>query len=1204
VQSVGHFCVVMAMHYRRHNPPAGGANPFTGRSLPNGRSSAGGAGGRGGDHYHGNTPSPLVSNMTKKAVFLVLTFTIFFYVIFSPEYDDGSYETNQTPTIKKEENKQDALNKSFVDLSKKPQSEPVKLKLPSEITPDHDNSESGKEEEKEVDSADYVDKRTEEEDEEGGMAYNYKDRDEQSKDEFGQEDNASNDDAAEAEEQLSPAEKVYNGALVHVDETEGDEETLKFDPFLGLDKSEENENEEEEEESALDNGRGGLRGSKSASKNPFGRQEKPDDDEKEEEGEEDLAVESSGDGSEAIDEDKTYEDKTFFENQSPLEVPNSVAEDESTKSKEEKNIEDASEQGVDTETAVKPCQDDPKFRYKDQDGQNCEYVSDREKCNRLHNGEKVGIVSCPVSCSMVDDCLTRSHVAIKKDEQKTFDEEDSSEGFSSKEKAAFEAKYGSVHKSMEDEANEQDALDRGVFKNQPPLEVPVVDASDVVKHNQTEVGQTMEKKSGGLSMEEDVNEHTKSMADELDKEEKDSGTEDLIVKKAEELDKEEKDSGDEDLIVKKTEDLGDDVDAEEEKTANDEDYDEDNDEPSESGDAGEDSKVNKAASSVQDNFKEYLITNSEDEPKKDVKSTEDREDPLDESKDDKPTLDVKDENISKVDESEESVVVKEKVEDTDETVKKGEESNNAAEQGDEAGEDSSVKKTSSIRGAADDKSKKDSQEVEEDLGDDEVISSPKKVQTNESVAEEEKVEDTDETGKRDEGSNNAAEQGGEVDEESSAKKTSSIRGAADDKSKKDSQEVEKDLGDDEFISSPKKVQTSAEEENVEDSDETMKKSEGSNNTPEQVDEADEESSAKSLIRGAVDEKSKNASQEVKQDLDGNADSIFEERKETTADKSIKRGGDSSDQGDNASEESNINIPDHGDSKDVSQEVAIDLNDSQALSKNGNETTSQINKSEEASKSVDEARGSGGDEEQGDADEGSQGKKGTSFGSGLGDSIKESDAEKVTEDIETDFGHSKDAKARKFDKSKVKADESTKKNKDKKSSDNLADASKEFKQDDESELPEKVEDDIKYAKIVNESKEPAENEDGSVEKENGGKGKAMEGESEDSPIDKDDKLIRIQGDLGEAIKESDAPVNDEETATDNNDVVRSSNTEVKVTQEIPDEKDDEDDKSAEQGENDEEGGELKEEVNEAADTEESIVGKDTTAKINREREEKE
>jgi len=1064
--------------------------------------------------------------MTKKAVFLVLTFTIFFYVIFSPEYDDGSYETNQTPTIKKEENKQDALNKSFVDLSKKPQSEPVKLKLPSEITPDHDNSESGKEEEKEVDSADYVDKRTEEEDEEGGMAYNYKDRDEQSKDEFGQEDNASNDDAAEAEEQLSPAEKVYNGALVHVDETEGDEETLKFDPFLGLDKSEENENEEEEEESALDNGRGGLRGSKSASKNPFGRQEKPDDDEKEEEGEEDLAVESSGDGSEAIDEDKTYEDKTFFENQSPLEVPNSVAEDESTKSKEEKNIEDASEQGVDTETAVKPCQDDPKFRYKDQDGQNCEYVSDREKCNRLHNGEKVGIVSCPVSCSMVDDCLTRSHVAIKKDEQKTFDEEDSSEGFSSKEKAAFEAKYGSVHKSMEDEANEQDALDRGVFKNQPPLEVPVVDASDVVKHNQTEVGQTMEKKSGGLSMEEDVNEHTKSMADELDKEEKDSGTEDLIVKKAEELDKEEKDSGDEDLIVKKTEDLGDDVDAEEEKTANDEDYDEDNDEPSESGDAGEDSKVNKAASSVQDNFKEYLITNSEDEPKKDVKSTEDREDPLDESKDDKPTLDVKDENISKVDESEESVVVKEKVEDTDETVKKGEESNNAAEQGDEAGEDSSVKKTSSIRGAADDKSKKDSQEVE------------------------------------------------------------------------------KDLGDDEFISSPKKVQTSAEEENVEDSDETMKKSEGSNNTPEQVDEADEESSAKSLIRGAVDEKSKNASQEVKQDLDGNADSIFEERKETTADKSIKRGGDSSDQGDNASEESNINIPDHGDSKDVSQEVAIDLNDSQALSKNGNETTSQINKSEEASKSVDEARGSGGDEEQGDADEGSQGKKGTSFGSGLGDSIKESDAEKVTEDIETDFGHSKDAKARKFDKSKVKADESTKKNKDKKSSDNLADASKEFKQDDESELPEKVEDDIKYAKIVNESKEPAVNEDGSVEKENGGKGKAKEGESEDSPIDKDDKLIRIQGDLGEAIKESDAPVNDEETATDNNDVVRSSNTEVKVTQEIPDEKDDEDDKSAEQGENDEEGGELKEEVNEAADTEESIVGKDTTAKINREREEKE
>eukprot|EP00985_Skeletonema_marinoi_P010229 scaffold4824_cov193-Skeletonema_marinoi.AAC.8 len=1202
----------MAMH-RRHNPAAGGggANPFTGRSLPAGRSAGGGG-------YHGNSPS--LVPMAKKAVALLLTFVIFFYVIFAPEYDDGSYETNRQPSIKKKESASDAMNSSFVDLSKKPQTEPVKLNLPSEITPDpNDSNEVEREEEKQVESPDYEDQRIgEKEEEEEGMAYDSNDPDEQSKDSIGEDNESSDEDnTAEAESQLSPAEKIY-GAHMHADEIEeGSKDHFQTDPFLGLgDESE----EKEDEEAALDNSRGGLRGSKSANnKDPFGRQETTDDDEKKEDEEEDQVVESSQD-----DPENVIGDETFYKNQSPLEVPNTVVEDESTKSNHTKSMADAiDEHGTDIAAVITPCQDDPDFRYKGHEEHNCEYVSEREKCDKLHSGEKVGIVSCPVSCNMVDECLASlqeqegSHVATKKNETnvRTFDEK---EKFSSKEKAAFEAKYGSAHKSMEEEVNKQDALESNEFNNQAPLEIPVVDVSDVIELNQTEVGHSM-KNSSGFSMEEDVDKQLKSMADEVEMEGKDSNDEDVKTNKTE-------DSGDYSKTDKKG--LSDshkvntttyDLDAEEENESNDEDNDEATKAKLDSSavvvDADGDFKVNKTASLVEENFKEYLITNSEDEPNKDEKNSEDRGTSLEKNEDDEATAIVKDDIISKDDEGKESgdeegnaedhdetvqnngsqddseqgegadedskdkktgvdkksVSVKGKIEDTDELLKNSEGSNDASEQGEVADEDSKDKKT-----VVDKVSKYDSDDVETAHGDNEALESPKEVlasefdKNKESVAEDEdKAEDTDELLKNSgDESNDGLEQGEDADEDAEAKKTASIRGAVDKQSKNDSQEVGKDLD----LSSPeggkarkddKKEESVVEEEGeAEDTDETVK-NKRSTDASEKVDKVVKDSKAKKTksIRGAAHEKSSKATQ--------NVGSTFEEGKQTAEDEFVKRSGDSSVQGDDADEESKQKSIG---SKDESQEVNTDLGNSQVLPNNGNETTSQIDKSEGASESVRGAKGGEDDKEEGGDDVDSEGKKVASIGSSLGDSIKEIDAVKDTEHIKTDPEDSADDKVSKLIESEEKADESTAQNEDQESSDNLVGASRDKKYG-ESDVSEKVKDDIKYAKIASDSKEPAAKKDAS-DKETGEKGKAKGKKTEDSPVEKDEKVISILGDLGEAIKESDAPGSDEEAATDKKDVVRSSK----------------DDKSVSPKENDEE-------VKEVA------KGKDKTAKKDRKRKEK-
>ena len=52
------------------------------------------------------------------------------------------------------------------------------------------------------------------------------------------------------------------------------------------------------------------------------------------------------------------------------------------------------------------CADDPEFLYKGQEGATCVYIgaAKPDRCEKLHNGEKVGIVDCPVSCGMVAEC--------------------------------------------------------------------------------------------------------------------------------------------------------------------------------------------------------------------------------------------------------------------------------------------------------------------------------------------------------------------------------------------------------------------------------------------------------------------------------------------------------------------------------------------------------------------------------------------------------------------------------------------------------------------------------------------------------------------------------------------------------------------------------------------------------------------------------
>lgn len=554
--------------------------------------------------------------MTKKAVFIIFTFTIFFYVIFAPDdYDGGggistqhveqiikTKEDTSFTNAAREEGNKDSMNNSYVNLSSnKPQSEPLKLKLPTELTPDpndNDNSNADMREEgegeREDNSNDYDGDSShlrENEEEEEDALDEYKDEDEQSKDfdHRGTDDDDNEKDEEKQNEQgegLSPAEKVYGAVEDEEAEIESSEQSFKDSetPARG--------NYSVEEEEIESQYRGSLRGSNTADKNPFGRDHVMAEDTKEtetvghakykeEEEEEEEVLESSGD----VDE----EDKTFYKKQSPLEIPNSsviVEDDESTKVKDE---------------------------------------------NTTLNSAKI-------------------------EKEDDGDGDDSSEGLSAKEKAAFNAKYGSGTKSMEDELNEQeDAKDMGnsMLNNQPPLEIPNADADTTSKQ------ETLQKKmSSGLTMEEDVNKQLKFMADDVERDEKDESIKDEFksseygdLEKSDQLNAKKEFDDNEDHSNTEGKLMSDVIDADEEEEskkypASDETLKVTEVIPKQkSDDAIGDSKEEKSVSSVEEKFKEYLITNSEDEPEK--------KNLVDEDKGNTTKLGV-DEEESKFDESEEA----------------------------------------------------------------------------------------------------------------------------------------------------------------------------------------------------------------------------------------------------------------------------------------------------------------------------------------------------------------------------------------------------------------------------------------------------------------------------------------------------------------------------------------------------------------------
>mmetsp|Transcript_11551 Transcript_11551/g.25414 ORF Transcript_11551/g.25414 Transcript_11551/m.25414 type:complete len:889 (-) Transcript_11551:1384-4050(-) len=108
-----------AMHYRRHPPTSGGGgtNPFTGRGLP-----AASPYRTGSDN---KTHSSSVSNMAKKALLIVLSFVVFFYMISSPVEDD--YRKQRAASLQKKVD-EDTISK--VVTADREQSNPTVLKLP------------------------------------------------------------------------------------------------------------------------------------------------------------------------------------------------------------------------------------------------------------------------------------------------------------------------------------------------------------------------------------------------------------------------------------------------------------------------------------------------------------------------------------------------------------------------------------------------------------------------------------------------------------------------------------------------------------------------------------------------------------------------------------------------------------------------------------------------------------------------------------------------------------------------------------------------------------------------------------------------------------------------------------------------------------------------------------------------------------------
>jgi len=103
----------------------------------------------------------------------------------------------------------------------------------------------------------------------------------------------------------------------------------------------------------------------------------------------------------------TTEIVTLEEEAVAIEAGTEEEEDLSEELLKEQNITSSDEQTNETNETDVLCQDDPDFKFKGYEGFNCEYIKENKpgKCNKMFDGEKVGVVSCPVSCDMVDECM-------------------------------------------------------------------------------------------------------------------------------------------------------------------------------------------------------------------------------------------------------------------------------------------------------------------------------------------------------------------------------------------------------------------------------------------------------------------------------------------------------------------------------------------------------------------------------------------------------------------------------------------------------------------------------------------------------------------------------------------------------------------------------------------------------------------------------
>eukprot|EP00986_Skeletonema_menzelii_P018760 scaffold26702_cov104-Skeletonema_menzelii.AAC.3 len=136
----------------------------------------------------------------------------------------------------------------------------------------------------------------------------------------------------------------------------------------------------------------------------------------------------------------------------------------------DETMDEANDETITTEGA---CQDDPDFMFKGYEGFNCEYIKENkpEKCNKLHNGEPVGVVSCPVSCNMVSECMALQQVKENSVDEVDIEENDESIGDETGSKDAGKAEVSTQAATVSSETHQDDSeMDEDQSLNDQELE--------------------------------------------------------------------------------------------------------------------------------------------------------------------------------------------------------------------------------------------------------------------------------------------------------------------------------------------------------------------------------------------------------------------------------------------------------------------------------------------------------------------------------------------------------------------------------------------------------------------------------------------------------------------------------------------------------------------------------------------------------------